>query len=43
VDKYEASFRQAFEQRLDQRAARVQAVCQQYEDLLHWEACDTSS
>ncbi len=36
--KYEAAFQEAFERKLSERNVRLNAACQKYGDLLHWQA-----
>ncbi len=36
--KYEAAFQEAFERKLSERSVRLNAACQKYGDLLHWQA-----
>jgi hypothetical protein len=39
--KYEAAFQEAFERKLSERSVRLDAACQKYGDLLHWQAGGT--
>jgi hypothetical protein len=39
--KYEAAFQEAFERKLSERSVRLNAACQKYGDLLHWQAGGT--
>jgi hypothetical protein len=39
--KYEAAFQEAFERKLSERTARLNAACQKYEEVLHWQAGGT--
>ncbi len=36
--KYEAAYQEAFERKLSERSVRLNAACQKYGDLLHWQA-----